>query len=97
MTHHTTDMTVPVAERRTGSFAAMVALTILTAPFFPGAAFVGPLVAFATPVRASRRMMTVLWVLASIITALYVILLVAAVTDHWPSWLMFDSEEYATV
>lgn len=76
-------------------WVGMVALTLFASPYFPGASFLGPLVARQSPLRSSRRRMRALWVLASIITALYIVLLVAAIADMWPSWLMFDPEEDA--
>ena len=91
MTETATETTAPTPERLTGWFVAMLAVTVLTAPF----TLIGPLVALATPLRSSRRKMTLLWVTAVALLALVVALALFADSDLWPSWLMFDSEEDA--
>lgn len=92
MTAGGSDTTVVASRGRTGWFVAMLALTLMTAPF----TLIGPLVALATPLRSSRRQMTILWVVACILVALMWALALWASSDHWPSWLMFDEEEYAS-
>lgn len=91
MTEYKTSVTAPAPERLTGWFVAMLAVTVLTAPF----TLIGPLVALVTPLRSSRRKMTILWVTAVALLALVVAFAVLADSDYWPSWLMFDSEEDA--
>lgn len=91
MTEIATERKAPAPERLTGWFVAMLAVTVLTAPFV----LIGPLVALATPLRSSRRKMTILWATALFLAALIVALALLADSDLWPSWLMFDSEEDA--
>ncbi len=79
--------------RRSRLFVGMLILTLLLSPF----ALVGPLVALATPLRRAPRQMRLLWIVALAVTVLGWGLALFASSGLWPDWLMFDSEESATV
>jgi len=82
------------ARAATGWFLGIVAFMIVVAPSVPGLPFVGPLVALRTPVRRTRWQMATLWGLAAL-HVVQLVLLLLAVTDSWPEWLMFDDEEHS--